>query len=331
VQAVRAFLPLLLLLAASLAGCSDGGGGDDDPGMGGTGGAAGHGAHGGSDSATHLLAPTWEVGQWWTWTSEQAAAPFTYVVSKDAGQDWILDTDSPDIAFFNAQSDISLLGQVRKADLAGSQGTQRVEFFQFPLTAQKNWTATWDGLPVTIQVDSVANGVAELSATHENGTPYASYSYDAKTGYFRDTTFYAADGVTVAFAATVTASGKAFSGDLVRWTLETLFEKHGTWAPSTATSNVGPGYTDVWLSVAISCTTGAFTLNFGPLTGPAEERGLSANGPCPQEFADSYVVSAPTQAELWGYQEAAAPTTDGTRDVLALLRTQATFKAGEAP
>ena len=97
---------LLLVVAAGLAGCADKGSHEashDDEG-----GASGMGAHGQHDAATHILAPTWEVGQWWTFSSDQATAPFTHVVSADKGDDWLLDTDSPDIAFFDARFDIGL-------------------------------------------------------------------------------------------------------------------------------------------------------------------------------------------------------------------------------
>lgn len=324
---MRALVPVLVLLAASLAGCS--GGGDDGGGDagGGTHAPGGHGAH---DSATHLLAPTWEVGQWWKLESEQAAAPFTHVVSGEAGADWVMDTDSPDIAFFNARSDISFLGDVRKADLAGSQGAQRVEFFQFPLTLHKNWTTSWDGLPIEIHVVSVEAGKARLEARHENGTPYADYTYDDKTGYFGEYTFYAPDGETAAFAAKVTSSGKGFSGDLVRWTLAVLYEASGPMAPAARTFDVDAGFTDVWASVALACDTGAITFNFGPATGPVEQRGFSVNDPCPFSLQEQLTLAAPSQQEAWGIQQGATPTTQATLDLVILLRTQTLFKPGAA-
>jgi hypothetical protein len=325
---MRALALAALLMAVGLAGCSDDGGGDGAEAGAGMGSGGMHGAH---DAATHILAPAWEVGQWWALASEQASGPFTHVVSGEKGEDWVLDTDSPDIAFFDARFDISFLGSVRKSDLAGSQGSQRVEFFQFPLTEGKNWTTTWDGLPMTLEVASVAGGKAAIEARHANGTLYADYTYDAKTGYFGEYTFYAPDGETAGFAAKVTSSGKGFSGDLVRWGLAVLYESSGPLTPGARSFEVGPGLTDVWASVDLGCDTGAVTLNFGPFTGPAEERGFSANGPCPLALSEQFTISAPAAEEAWGVQEGATPTTQSALDLTILARTQTLFKAGAAP
>src|SRR5688572_20003083 len=81
-------VPLLLL-----AGCADSGsqGEEADPAapMG------GHDGHGGVVAGTHLLAPTWKLGDHWTLSSPQGGT-FTHAVSGDAGGDWIMDTDNAD-------------------------------------------------------------------------------------------------------------------------------------------------------------------------------------------------------------------------------------------
>lgn len=322
-------LVVLLLLTAGLAGCSDGGDGTEA----GTGEPASgaHGAHGTHDAATHILAPTWEVGQWWKLESDQASAPFTHVVSGEAGDDWVLDTDSADIAFFDARFDISFLGKVRKSDLAGSQGAQRVEFFQFPLTQHKNWTTTWDGAPIKVHVASVEAGKAKLEARHGNGTPYADYTYDEKTGYFGEYAFYAADGVTIGFAAKVSSSGKAFSGDLVRWALETKYEHHGALAPTTQGFDVDAGFTDVWVDLHLTCTQGAFSLTFGPAAGAPEDRGYALSGPCPAQLDETSTITAPPQDnEAWGVV-AAGPPQGIELDLSIIARTQTLFKPGATP
>ena len=291
------------------------------------------GGHGGDDPATHILAPAWQVGQWWTLSSEQATAPFTHVVSGDAGPDWVMDTDSPDIAFFDARFDISFLGSVRKADLAGSQGSERVKFFDFPLTAGKQWTTTWDGLAIAVKVASVEGGVARVEARHANGTLYADYTYDAKAGYFRDYAFYAPDGVTVGFAARLAASGANFTGDLVRWDLETLYELHGPLAPGFQGFSVDTGISDVWLDLGVACSSGAFSIQFGAATGVPQERGASASGPCPATVAQTFTVPPPQQdGEAWGAVLGSVPQgTVATVDITVIARTATTFKAGAAP
>lgn len=318
-----------LVACLALAGCTDGGG-DASPGGGTPAGDAGE--DGLVDGDTRLQLPSWEVGQWWTLSSDQAAAPFTHVVAANGSADYTLATDSPDLAFFDARFDISFLGPVRKSDLAGSQGSTRVQFFEFPLTAGKSWSTTWDGLDIDINVTSVQGGLAKLEARHANGTLYAAYSFDGKTGYFRDYAFYGADGTTVGFAAKATASGKDFAGDLVRWQLQELYSFHGPMAgPVAQNFDIDPGATDVWIGVAIACSAGAVTLNVGASTGIQSERGVSANGPCPLQFSEQFAITAPMQQEAWGVQHAPAPpaATTATLDLDVLLRTLTTFAPGD--
>ena len=61
-----------------------------------------------------------------------------------------MDTAAPDRAFQDAREDVSRLGPQRKSDLAGSQGDDRVQFFQWPLVDGKSWSTRWDHQPVTI-------------------------------------------------------------------------------------------------------------------------------------------------------------------------------------
>lgn len=310
-----------------LAGCSGSGEPEADDPM-----APMHtGPHGANAAGGHLLAPEWAVGDYWTLSSEQGGT-FKHVVSGDSGADWTMDTDNPDIAFFDAQGDISFLGKVRKSDLAGSQGTSRVEFLRFPLQSNMSWTTTWDGNPTMIHVGEVADGKAEVMAMRADGTTYATYTYDAEAGYFSRFTFYAPDGTTVGFEWALQASGSSFSGDLVRWSLTELFSSHGA-IPTGTTQNfqVEPGFTDVYISAALSCTAGGVSIAVGPFTGPAEDRGYSALGPCPIDANDAYPVAAPTAAEQWGAVINGAPTTAGTLELTVWGRTQTLFAPGEAP
>src|SRR5437868_1566344 len=74
-------------------------------------------------AATGLAVPVLHVGDWWNFTSPTGA--LSYVVSGESATEYTFDTDSSSLAFFNAQSDVSTLGPIRKADLAGSQGDGR--------------------------------------------------------------------------------------------------------------------------------------------------------------------------------------------------------------
>ncbi|MHB1260595.1 MAG: hypothetical protein ACYC2H_02640 [Thermoplasmatota archaeon] len=290
------------------------------------------GQHGANPEGTHLLAPEWAIGDSWTLTSDQGGT-FSHVVSGDSGADWTMDTDNPDIAFFDAQGDISFLGKVRKSDLAGSQGTTRVEFLRFPLQANLSWSTTWDGNPTMIHVAKVADGKADLMAMRADGTTYATYTYDSKAGYFSRFTFFAPDGTTVGFEWSLQSSGSTFSGNLVRWALETVYETHGPFPGTGAQGfSVEPGITDVHIQLAVSCTQGAFSLHVGEPAGYAEERGFSATGPCPASLNETAALVGPTETEQWGIAFTAVPqATQATLDLTVLKRTMTSFAVGQAP
>lgn len=316
-------LPFLLL-----AGCS--GGDPEEPGDG-SGGGPTTGPHGQHAAAGHLLAPEWQVGDYWSLQSPQGGS-FTHAVSGESGTDWVMDTDNADTAFFDAASDISFLGKVRKSDLAGSQGDTRVEFLKFPLQSGMSWTTTWDGASTMIHVGEVAGGKAELTAMRADGTTYAEYTYSDAAGYFSHFAFYSPDGSEVGYEWSLQKSGSAFGGQLVRWSLVDLYGTSGP-IPSGKgdTFTVEPGFTDVYVTAALDCTSGAVSVAAGPPTGPAEDRGYSVQGACPLQDNAQYSLPAPTQQENWGGLIGTAPSTTGTLELHIYGRTQAQFTVGDAP
>lgn len=324
---MRALLALLLLLGTGLAGCSDGG----SPGDGGP--ATGDGGAGTGPAVAEIAAPEWQVGDFWTLESpQQESGPFTHVVSGDAGDDWVVDTDSRDTAYFDARFDISFLGKVRKSDLAGSQGSARVEFLRFPLRQDLNWTTTWDGEAMALHAADVRDGRATIQARRADGTLYADYTYDSRAGYFSRFAFYAPDGTTVGFEWALRTSGSGHSGPLVRWTLDELFASAGPLPTGeSSTFQVAPGYTDIWVDGLVECSAGALFFAIGPPQGPAEERGYSAYGACPYTQTSQYSVPAPAAAEQWGAVLTSAPSSAGTFHVGIFGRTLTEFTAGDAP
>lgn len=304
-----------LVASMVLAGCSDA---PDSPGGTTTTGPSG-------SDAPSLPAPNWTVGQWWTLSSDQLAAPFTHVVAQDAGSDWLVGTDNPDVAFFDARSDISFLGPVRKSDLAGSQGQDRVEFFRFPLEQHKNWTTRWDQLDVRIHVLDVNDGRARLESRLANGTLHSSYTYDAALGYFRDYRFFASDGATVSFAATVTTSGTDFKGQVAQWTLDLAYATDGPFVSGEVVSfEVTPAHTDVYIEIDLVCAQGGFTISVLPPTGAIDQRGFSASGPCPAAVSDTGTVPAPMEDEQWTVVTQSIPTaTTATLHLVVYVRTLA--------
>jgi len=225
-----ALLGAVAVLAAlvPLAGCS----GDAPAPAPGTGGPAG-----GDPSEADLLAaaPEWAVGDWWSYGvslgGDGGGAPTVYVVSEDLGSDWRVDTDSDERAFQDARDDISRLGPQRKSDLAGSQGSDRVEYFRFPIEANATWTTRWDRQDVTIRVESVDGRGATLAAHNATHRMYT-YRYDAAAGWFQRLDRHGPDGA-VAFSLLLLDHGTSWKGTAVRWTLVELLD--GDMAPARST------------------------------------------------------------------------------------------------
>jgi hypothetical protein len=314
----------LALALLALAGCAGKGGGTAAPGA---------TAASGPPHAAGLLPPTLKVGDWWNFTAPTGA--LSYVISADAGDDYTMDTDNAGLAFFNALSDVSTLGPIRKADLAGSQGKDRVEFLQWPLRDGRNWTTTWDGAKVAITAQ-VSGEVAKMTAKRENGTLYAKYTYSNRTHWFTDLDFMD-DAGNSAFELKLQASGSAFGGTVKRWDLTPVANLHGDLAavppPPPGSYQVPLTATDVYVSATLACTAGVVNVGTSPspfVTGiaGADTRGGGVGGqPCPAtaSFAGSAgAPQAPPQggaSETWGYSVTAAPGSAGTYSLVVLVRT----------
>jgi hypothetical protein len=313
----------ILALVVVLAGCASSGPGSPDA-------AAQEQA---AALANTLQVPTWNVGDYWTWSSPQQDEPYTSVVSGENTDNYIMDTTSPNIAFFDARFDVSTIGLMRKSDLAGAQGSNRVEFFKFPMKAHLNWTTTWDGQPMKLHVMSVQDGVAMIHANRQDGTLYAMYTYVNKTGFFGEVKYYDATGTEVGFESKVTSTGDNFGGNLVRYQLDKLLERSGAANGAPATYPVPAGLTDVYGAFTVRCVTGAFALATGPPSGPADNRGFSANGPCPRALDHSGTLAAgPAQPEQWGYVSAAGDSSAATFINATIWgRTLLEFEVGKAP
>lgn len=292
-----------------------------------------------SDSSTTaavgLAVPTWRLRDAWTYTIGDAKA--TYVVTADKGDDWMMETDSPERAFQNLRDDVSRLGPQRKTDLAGSQGTDRVLFFQWPLTDGKSWATPWDHQPLTVVAHVAPGGTtAQLQAKDRNGTLVYDYSYDAGIGWFRSLKHYGPDGKLL-IDLELEAHQHNWTGNLARWDLKQATKQAGT-LPSTglaSSSNyeVPLTATDVWLAATLDCSMGLATMGTSPspfVTGfaGADPRGGGVGGqPCPQQQAFTGPIGAPKApaqggtSETWGYSLVASAGTTGSYSFEILIRT----------
>lgn len=302
-------------LAVLLAGCSGAG-------PGGQGGDAGTGPAG-DEGGEGLQVPGWMLGDWWAYGVEAGpggeSAPTTYVITEDLGDDWWMATDSPERAFQDARDDISRLGRQRKADLAGSQGLDRVEFFQWPLTVGSTWSTKWDDQPVTVTVDEVTPQGARLTA--RNGTAVAyTYTYDAAARWFGELNRHGPDGQ-VAFTLRLLDHGAQWKGTAVAWELTELLARHQAPASPNFGLNGYPrlqvpqGTHDLWMTYRLPCDGqgGGYTLRLDPEDLQAGDAGYQDSGPCdgPVTFT-GVVVEAPASA-TWtlALTYGSSPTPDG--------------------
>jgi len=281
--------------------------------------------------------PPLAVGDWWNYTitaGGQPSPPFTYVVTADSGTDYTMETDSASLAFFNLRSDVSTLGAIRKADLAGSQGDTRVQFLKFPLVDGGNWTATWDGLPITVKAHQTKPGAFDLTATRADGTPYATYSYDNATRWFSVLDFKDAKGAS-AFKMSLARSGHGYQGSVARWDLQKVADLNGTFGSGGQQGmfDVPLTATDVWAAMTWDCSTGSAVLGVAPfpiVTSIAgqDPRGYGGGGePCPSSGAFQGSVGAPKapaqggSSEQWDWSVSSAPGSAGSYTCEILVRT----------
>lgn len=316
----RRLLICLVLVTAPLAGCL-GGDTPDGPGP-----APDQGADQAPETPASLEAPTWEIGDHWTYTDD-AFGEVTWVVTGQTTGAWILDTTHPEVAFLDAREDISFLGERGKSDLAGSQGDTRVTYFDWPLEENKTWTTTWDGVQREITVDRVEDGIAELTA-RQDGRVAVEYTYDSQVGHFRGFTFFDANG-TQTVDATLQGSGSGFQGTAVRWDLATALDLEGTFGVQPVADGddfeVPETATDLWLDLSIDCPSGAYDFGFG-----GNGSGYSDEDTCPAE-ADvaEVVVEDPDPGTYSGGLTAASPAEEGTYDILLYIRTLEEIPVGQ--
>jgi len=324
----RAAIACLVLVCVPLAGCM---GGSEPPD--GSDEAAPGGA--GEEALASLAAPNWSVGDYWTWSSPQVGE-VTYVVTGDAGSDWIVDTTNEEVAFFDARFPVSTLGEIRKSDLAGSQGEERVRFFEWPLEVNETWTTTWDGVEREITVEAIEGSRAELVARQE-GRVAVEYTYDSERGSFGELAYKDANG-TETFAMQPGDHGNGPPEPAVRWQLANPVDEEGTFGAEPASFGFGfdvpENATDIWLDFAIACPgNGAYDFGFGPSGDGQTDEGSSygASASCPSEAnVTGVVVEDPTPGEYRGGLTASSADAEGRYAITLYVRTLQEVPVGES-
>jgi hypothetical protein len=241
-----------------------------------------------------LSAPTWQLGDHWTY-SFSFGGQARFIVTGEEGTDWILDTDDKDFAFFHqAIEEVSTLGRVAKTDLSGTQGNDRVKYFDWPLQDGKTWSMTWDG--ETFQVTAHQQSETRfLMEAVQDGTVRRTYVYDDTVRWLRTVTFLDEDG-NMAGEGTLQSSGRNHTGDYVRWDLPLDYRTTISMGEAfTDFFTVSEGVDEMWYDLALTCSpegieedNGFLLLRAIPREAPTG--GLDASGPCPFTRAEQGVL-----------------------------------------
>ncbi|HVM45477.1 MAG TPA: hypothetical protein VM582_06035 [Candidatus Thermoplasmatota archaeon] len=121
--------------------------------------------------------PAWNVGDAWSmvsrWQGDERR--FHLVVTGVDAEGYVVETTDERMAGYDAMVDVSYIGRIRAADLAGSQEGTPVQFFAFPLEDGRTWSARWDGLTVALTATKGARGFDILGLV--DGEPYVAYDY----------------------------------------------------------------------------------------------------------------------------------------------------------
>jgi hypothetical protein len=200
-------------------------------------------------------APEWRIGQFWTYSIPEGQA--TLVVVGEEGGDWIVATTDGEMAYYDALYDVSYLGAVRKSDLAGSQGGDRVQFFQFPLEDGKEWTTRWDGFSLKVTATESAPGIYDLVGMDGN-RKHVEYTYNAEKGFFQRATWFGGEGFDD-WGLELTASGQNFRGTIQSYRIGALHTFENGFGDSMAREvfEIDAGWNEIGLRGSMHCNDDA--------------------------------------------------------------------------
>lgn len=286
-------LAILLTTVSLLAGCS----GDETPAD------DGAGPGDGPDDGTKLQVPTWQIGDYWTYRTPGGEQ--TLVVTEDTGTAYVVDTTSRGTAFFHARQPISYLGEIRKADLAGSQDTGPVKFLDWPLEDGKTWSALWDGANLDLVAHDQGDEVFHIQAL-SGETVINQFQYNNATGWFDWISFGDDEGNEV-FRMDLVDSGSGFSGIVERVTPEEAYAAEGNGPGTTIYGPLEADAGDAYLEARFACTTGPFLFAVGPVesvpsiaTADPDSDGYSESGTCPVDSVVGTVLAEAPFEGTWG-------------------------------
>jgi hypothetical protein len=271
------------------------------------------------------VAPAWAPGHYWSYETTMGTG-FGLAVSHDHGENWYLDTTSAGLAWRHVQSELSIIGEIRKTDLAGRQGSERVAFLSFPLDEGKTWTTKWDGAERTVKV--AATGTTFLLEAYEGEDLRVRYTYDPAVLWLREMVFFTAEGETT-LRITLSEHTKGWAGEVYRWRGDLLMS-HTHTGQSIASQQafaVPEDTGELWTSITWRCggDTGLLLVSVTPHAPDATEEAFGLQAEC--EAQEITIVGEPSAGD-WSYQVlATSGAEDGTLDSQIWARTLDTFQA----
>ncbi len=273
-----------------------------------------------------LKAPTWGLGDWWTYDLP-GLGQITWVVTDDQGSEWTLDINDPQMAFFHAAfGEVSTVGAISKRDLDGSQEQGPVHFFDFPLTENKTWSITWDDESWIARGHFHGDGTYRVTATSDSGA-VRTYGYSPTTQWLTSMEAFDANG-TLQFNSKFINSGKRYGGELVRWTVYDAASYHlDTGDAITERFRVSEDATDIWYSLTAWCDPngtegdkGAYELDITSQSSTFQN-GIFYHELCPNAIHDTGTLEPdPGSWEVFG------SSAGGTVDMTFIPRTEHRFR-----
>lgn len=276
--------------------------------------------------------PTWEVGQWWTYSVSLAngtTATQTFVVAEVEPEKYMIKSDSKLATFVNERDPISFMGHQRRSDLAGSQGEHSVQFFRWPLEEGRSWLTVWDGVQRSISVSAAEQADARfrLVAEDPDGNVDVRYTYDPTVEWFTELTYLDDDGEET-IALTLDDHGLVYDGTVWDLSTSTILTASWTGGPigDYGTSEGGDADDDYWAQVTYDSPDPAqMGLGYGsedlpptPDTPPVIDPFFQATCPC--EGATETFRRPADQGATFAGGMMASPDSSASMEVEVLLR-----------
>lgn len=260
-----------------------------------------------------LEAPTWNVGDMWEYRT--TGGTLKLAVTSDDGAAYTLDTNNTNIAFFEDQFDISYVGPIGKAHLSGKQGSTDVQYMNFPLHHNKEWTTTWDGLQMDMVSHDNEDGTFHIGA-YVDGVRINQYQYSNITKFWDWISFGDQNG-TETFRMDLISYQKGWTGELIRVDASKFSEYNDVGASVGGAADVEDA--DFYLQVGYSCEIGAYNIAIGPaesipsiVTNDPSSDGFSDQGQCPVQAGFAGVVSTTPTEGNWGHAIVGLDNVQGT-------------------